>query len=286
MSYLIKVFLLMILFASLLTLQGLAEDRYIVIDKATYTLHLFNQGSTLEVRVGYGLKSPLFKTKRGDFLTPEGAYRITAIRPSNRYHYFIELNYPNFNDLSLAYFRGEIKLELLERYLQRENPYRDTPLGRDIGIHGGGAYKEEKGTLNYHWTQGCIALNNADLEILLKSVKTGDSVYIIHSQRPLFEILMKLAYPLRVRPLDFWEGALYLKIDPYTYWYFKVIETHKGKRLLLWEEWVRGRLNSKVYSEPEGSFHPHLEKTLKETLMKKINSLLDPFQAKPLSEWK
>ncbi len=264
-----------------------AQERYILVDKATYTLYLFNQGNIIfEAKIGYGLKSPLFKSKKGDFLTPEGAYKVTTIRPSTQYYYFLELNYPNFNDLSLAYFRGEVKLEFIERYLQKNYPQRENLLGSNIGIHGGGAFKKEKGEQNYHWTQGCIALHNADLDYILRYIKTGDSVYIIHSQKSLFEILKKLAYPLRVRPLDFWEGALYLKVNPSTFWYFKIIETYRGKKLLLWEEWIKGRLNAKAYSEPDGALNPQLEKTLKDIFIGNINSLLEPFQGEPLSQWK
>lgn len=264
-----------------------AEERYILVDKATYTLYLFNQGNpTFETKIGYGLKSPLFKSKKGDFLTPEGAYKITTIRPSTQYYYFLELNYPNFNDLSLAYFRGEVSLELIERYLQKHYSQRENLLGNNIGIHGGGAFKREKGELNYHWTQGCIALHNADLDIILRYIKAGDPVYIIHSQKPLFEILRKFVYPIIVKPLDFWEGALYLKVNPFTFWYFKIIETHRGKKLLLWEEWIKGRLNTKAYSEPDGALSPQLEKTLKDTFIKNLNSILKPFQEEPISLWK
>lgn len=78
-------------------------------------------------------------------MTPEGAYKVTTIRPSTQYYYFLELSYPNFNDLSLAYFRGEVKLEFIERYLQKNYPQRENLLGNNIGIHGGGAFKKRKG---------------------------------------------------------------------------------------------------------------------------------------------
>ncbi len=263
------------------------EDRYILVDKAKYRLEIYEKETLLfSAEIGYGLKSFLFKMKRGDFLTPEGIYRITKIRPSIQYYYFLELNYPNFNDFSWAYFRGEIGLEVLKRAFSEPNSLKDSTLGKDIGIHGGGPFKRKGNKLDYHWTQGCITLRDSDLKVLLDYVKPNMKVVIINSEKPLLELLKKLAFPIKVKPFVSWEGALYLKVNSYTYWYFKILETKEGKRELLWEEWIRGRLNQKVFSNYEGSFDSNLEKRLKETLKEKINFILDPYQREDWSQWK
>jgi len=238
------------------------EDYYLVMDKALYKVYLKKGEQTLfEFPAGYGLKSTLYKQKKGDFLTPEGVYEIKKIRPSSNYYYFVELSYPNENDLSWAYF------SLGERV-------NSTQLGSEIGLHGGGPFKLEKGKPNYHWTQGCIALKNEDLLTLLKYLKPLQKVYLINSSKPLYEILKKLAFPTRVKPWEIWEGELYLKLNQETYWYFFLQEKEKGGRLLLFKEWIRGRLTRTLTSLQDGSLNH--EEEFKEALLKNLHGLVVP----------
>jgi hypothetical protein len=51
-------------------------------------------------------------------------------------------------------------------------PPWNTPLGGAIGLHGGGTWRD--------WTLGCIALNDADIEILY--------------------LLLQIGYPVRIEP--------------------------------------------------------------------------------------
>ena len=280
-----------LLFFFLLPVLSFGEELYILVDKGSYRLFL-NRGeeTILAFPIGYGLKSTQFKTKKGDFLTPEGIYEIIHIRPSQNYYYFLELSYPNFNDLSWAYFRGEIELEVLrdcENFIKctkrREIQRR---FGNEIGMHGGGAKKIERGQENFHWTQGCIASDNQNLEQLLKWVKLYQRVYILDSNKPLFEILKKLAYPEVVKSLDYWEGGLYLKVDEKTYWYFKLLEKYNGLKFLEWQEWKRGLLTQKMQSSGNGRFEEELENYLKRTLLRRINYIYDPLERKSFEEWK
>lgn len=253
-----------------------AENLYLVFDKAFYRLEIKEKGEILQsFEAGYGLKSSLYKTKKGDFLTPEGIYKIKSIRPSQSYFYFVELSYPNENDLSWAYFRKELK---------PENTSKLDHLGNNIGIHGGGPAKIEKGKRDLNWTQGCIALSNKDLKTLLSYLKPGQKVFLINSSKPLFEILKKLAYPVRVKPLDFWEGELYLKINNETYWYFHVLEKASGLKILTFKEWIKGRLNKNLISHPDGTLEN--EKNLKEIFLKNLHLVIEPKYLKREYLWK
>ncbi len=92
--------------------------------------------------------------------------------------------------------------------------------------------KKSKRDLN--WTKGCIALSNEDLKKILPLLKPGQRVFLIDSSKSLYEILKKLAYPVRVKPLEFWEGELYLKLNNETYWHFHILkkkERHKSSYL-------------------------------------------------------
>lgn len=183
-------------------------------------------------------------------------------------------------------------MELLKKYEQSKgmNIIKDLKefhlLGSEIGIHGGGAFKREKGKENYHWTQGCISLDNKDLENLLKIINLHTKVYIVDDQKSLFEILKKLSYPKVVKPFDFWEGSLYLKIDNDTYWYFRLIEKLNGYKYLEWKEWVKGALNREKISPIAGRFEDALEKYLKELLLKNLNNIIDPLERRDFEEWK
>ncbi|MFN3406354.1 MAG: L,D-transpeptidase family protein [Caldimicrobium sp.] len=289
-SYLLGIFLEIIVLLGFFTELLKAEEIYHVIDKATYKLQVKkNEELVFETKIGYGLKSELSKRKKGDFLTPEGKYKITEIRPSKHYLYFVKLNYPNFNDISYAYYQGDIEFQDLKR-CKEEKKCNDEKilriLGSEIGLHGGGAFKKEGKDTSYHWTQGCIALNNKPLEDLLKWAKPNQWVYIVDSSKPLFEILKTLVYPNIVKPRDYWEGSLFLRVDDKTFWYFKIRESFKGQRYLEWKEWVRGALTQEKIALVEGEFEKELEKKLKEVLLRGINGILNPFEERDLEEWR
>mgnify|MGYP001773134742 CR=1 FL=1 len=260
-------FLLILMIIPFSLALGFSSERvYLVFDKAQYRLEIKEGEKTLySFEAGYGLKSPLYKTKKGDLLTPEGIYTIKSIRPSQSYFYFVELSYPNENDLSWAYFRGEFKGESYEETNQ---------LGNEIGIHGEGPAKKEKGKRDLNWTKGCIALSNEDLKTLLIYVRPGQRVFLLNSSKPLFEILKKFAYPVKVKPLDFWEGELYLKLSNETYWYFHLLEKATGLKVLTFKEWIKGRLNTYLISEPDGTLNH--EKKIKETLLKNLYFIIEP----------
>ncbi|MCD6489755.1 MAG: L,D-transpeptidase, partial [Thermodesulfobacterium sp.] len=226
------------------------------------------------------------KEKKGDFLTPEGLYQIVDIRTSEKYKYFLELNYPNLNDLALAYYKGLIKKEefiRLKKVLENFKIIKNSLLGNKIGIHGGGAFKleEKNGKIhkNYHWTKGCIALNNKDLIELLKYVRVDQKVYILNSQKKLYDILKKFVYPTKVKPLEIFEGELYLKLDNYTYLNFQLSEYYQGLKKLVIKRWVRGALKEKIESDEAGSL-PDMEKEkyFKNLILKNLENLLKPYK--------
>ena len=96
----------------------------------------------------------------------------------------MRLNYPNVKDA----FYG-LKNKTITRYefdriidsLRRgELPPQNTALGGAIGIHGIG--QETEKTLRIHskvdWTEGCIALTNAEVAELRAYVQVGTEVVI------------------------------------------------------------------------------------------------------------
>ena len=112
------------------------------------------------------------KRLRGDSKTPLGRYRVASVKESSRFHFFIQLDYPNLIDAWYGYKNEIIDANNFKRiataYKKREAPPQDTELGGFIGIHGLGITNEEK--LNIHesfnWTEGCIALTNEEINEL------------------------------------------------------------------------------------------------------------------------
>ena len=124
------------------------------------------------------------KRSRGDSKTPLGMYQVASVKESSRFHFFIQLDYPNLLDAWYGYKNNIIDANNFKRiataYNRREVPPQDTELGGFIGIHGLGITNEEK--LNIHesfnWTDGCIALTNEGINDLKKFVLIGTQVII------------------------------------------------------------------------------------------------------------
>ncbi|MCC5797538.1 MAG: L,D-transpeptidase family protein [Methylophaga sp.] len=136
-------------------------------------------------RVALGSGGREHKQMEGDRRTPLGTYRITEVRPSDRWHTFLQMNYPNMDDARIGLRNGLITREqyraILQAHVYGELPPQNTPLGGAIGIHGIGEETEER--LNIHeianWTQGCIAMRNHEVKELLMYISEGANITII-----------------------------------------------------------------------------------------------------------
>ena len=124
----------------------------VVVKKGERRLLLMHGDSILRTyKVALGLNPVGHKERAGDFRTPEGRYRLTRRNPCSDFFLSIQVSYPNDEDLKKA----------------RRNGW-DT--GGSIMIHG--LPNQLKHTPAYYenrdWTDGCIAVSNADmLEIWL-----------------------------------------------------------------------------------------------------------------------
>jgi len=209
-----------IIFLALLDISFSLEPRrankWLVIEKASKTLTLYQEGKEIaSFPCSFGLNPLIPKTKRGDLATPEGLYRVRFKVPSRKYYLFVGLDYPNLKDIQRAFWKGRLTKKEYQRYLKayEEGRSLNGPLGNGIGIHGGGLYRKGKARWVRDWTHGCIALNNRDMEKVYRFVEPGTPVLIYNRKRPFFEILRELVVP------DFWkegwQGQLNLYLRPY-----------------------------------------------------------------------
>lgn len=113
------------------------------------------------------------KIMKGDKSTPEGIYRVTEKKKGakTKYHKALLLNYPNDDDK--ARFESLKKAGIISG---------NTQIGGLIEIHGDGG----KGI---HWTDGCIALNNKDMDVLYELCAVSTPVIIIGADKTLEEYL-------------------------------------------------------------------------------------------------
>jgi murein L,D-transpeptidase YafK len=151
-----------LLAALMLALPGVAQAAvdHVIIDKSDRMMVLAEAGTVIktyrDIKLG---DAPIgHKQFEGDEKTPEGVYRVSGRNPGSRYHLSLRISYPNAADRTYAAARGR-------------RP------GGDIFIHGqpnGSAISR----LPHDWTDGCIALSNAEIREVWRLVKDGTRVTI------------------------------------------------------------------------------------------------------------
>jgi L,D-peptidoglycan transpeptidase YkuD (ErfK/YbiS/YcfS/YnhG family) len=140
----------------------------IIIDKFAKKCYLYYKGKKrYEFDAELGRNWIGYKKRMGDKTTPEGMYRIERKLQDRAtpYHKSLAIDYPNKEDRER--FRKEVDLGVIPA---------SSKIGGGIELHGEGG----KGV---DWTDGCIALNNNDIDMLFRLVKVGTPVTIVGSMR-------------------------------------------------------------------------------------------------------
>lgn len=168
--------------------------RIVVIDKAKKNLVLFKNGEQVaEFPAAFGIDPDSDKFKAFDDATPEGLYVITYKKHESRFHRFLGISYPNLANAARGLAQGVISLGEYKRIYQATRKSGrmpcDTGLGGSIGIHGGGVFRYFGKTRETDWTEGCIALNDKDIESVFNFCGSGDPVIIFNSRRNLCGII-------------------------------------------------------------------------------------------------
>ncbi|AGY91935.1 hypothetical protein SPICUR_04785 [Spiribacter curvatus] len=118
---------------------------------------------------------------KGDQTTPRGEYRITHVNEESRFHRFIGINYPTLDHLDRARQRGALTESqyraMLDDGLRDGRFPQDGILGGYIGFHGIGDGDPDIHAA-FHWTEGCIAMTNAQIETLQSLVGVGTPVVV------------------------------------------------------------------------------------------------------------
>ncbi len=126
----------------------------------------------------YGASSSRMK---GGNQTPLGSFRISWIKQHPIYYRFFGINFPNQETADLALSEKRISrqtwLSITRAIESSILPPQDTPLGGHIGIHGIGRGDRIIHS-RFNWTNGCVALSNAQIDELGLWIKIGTKVVI------------------------------------------------------------------------------------------------------------
>ena len=158
-----RIHLLVFLIAALRCIAATtAQADKIVILKSARTMTLLSAGKALKTyKVALGSVPVGPKQVEGDHKTPEGNYVIDAKNAHSRFHLSLHISYPSAADQQHAHSMGA-------------RP------GGAIMIHGLAAPFAYLGALHRQtdWTDGCVAVTNAEIEEIWKLVPVGTRVEI------------------------------------------------------------------------------------------------------------
>jgi len=154
----------------LLVLSGVsaANDKIpkadsVLVEKAKRKMYLIHEGMKYrEYDISLGDNPAGHKQQEGDERTPEGKYIIDYRNPNSSYHLSLHINYPNQKDKESA----------------RE---RSVSPGGDIFIHSlpNGIDWKPQAFKGQDWTDGCIAVTNAEINEIWKLVENGTPIEIL-----------------------------------------------------------------------------------------------------------
>jgi murein L,D-transpeptidase YafK len=134
-------------------------DKVLVL-KAKRVLLLFNGGKALKVyRVSLGGHPIGRKIREGDRKTPEGEYILDWHSAKSDYYKSIHISYPNSEDSVRASKLG-------------------VPPGGELFIHGQPNDSQGPGKKAGDWTDGCIAVSNAEMDEIWRAVPDGTPIEI------------------------------------------------------------------------------------------------------------
>lgn len=145
----------------------------LVVDKFARKCIVYKSGQKhREFEVELGINWLGDKIQSGDQTTPEGRYKVSRKRSGKNtiYHKSLEINYPNEDDK-----------KRFEQQKQDGLIPDNARIGGSIALHGGGGR-------GIDWTDGCIAFENKDMDVLFSLCRVGTPVAIIGSQVPLEKI--------------------------------------------------------------------------------------------------
>ncbi|WP_275287571.1 L,D-transpeptidase family protein [Halomonas elongata] len=160
-----------------------SNEVWVLIDDEAASLSVY-RGNTLLERfspISLGRGGAEAQRLRGGRVTPLGEFRVTRFNFDSKYHTFIGLDYPTPTHARMARQSGVYSQRDYDDYFgyyrRHGRPPQDTVLGGYIGIHGIGVADPEIHR-RFHWTDGCVAVTDGQVDTLSSMIDIGTRVVI------------------------------------------------------------------------------------------------------------
>lgn len=160
-----------------------SNELWVLVDDQDATLSIFRGNALLHrfVPVSLGRGGAKTQRVRGDNVTPKGEFRVNRFNYESQWRTFIGIDYPTPPHARMALEQGIYSQADYEAYFDYYRlhgyPPQNTVLGGAIGVHGlGSADPDIHG--RYHWTQGCVAVTNEQIDQVSELVAVGTRVVI------------------------------------------------------------------------------------------------------------
>ena len=157
-----KIIILIILLPWPAIAGDLLKADSVLVKKYEKRLYLMKNKKPFKIyRVAFGANSKGPKRKEGDERTPEGTYILDYKNSDSDFYKSIHISYPNDQDVKRAQKMGAAP-------------------GGDIMIHGqkNDAKNFDRIHQYVNWTDGCIAVTNAEMDEIWASVDVGTPITI------------------------------------------------------------------------------------------------------------
>lgn len=160
-----------------------SNELWVLVDDQDATLSIFRGNALLHrfAPVSLGRGGAKTQRVRGDNVTPKGEFRVNRFNYASQWRTFIGIDYPTPPHARMALEQGIYSQADYEAYFDYYRlhgyPPQNTVLGGAIGVHGlGSADPDIHG--RYHWTQGCVAVTNEQIDQVSDLVGVGTRVVI------------------------------------------------------------------------------------------------------------
>jgi murein L,D-transpeptidase YafK len=145
--------------------QRLSRAEKVVVKKSERKMQLIQNGEVVrEYRIALGDRPRGHKMREGDERTPEGDYILDWRNPNSRFYKSIHVSYPSARDVRFARFMGESPGGMIMIHGQ-PNHIRSAKLKAQ--------YRQRD------WTDGCIAVQNHEMDEIWRSVRNGTPIRIL-----------------------------------------------------------------------------------------------------------
>lgn len=156
---------------------------WVLVDDRESSLSVYRGNALLErfAPVSLGRSGASTMRTYGGNVTPKGEFRVNRFNWESQWHIFIGIDYPTPSHARTALESGlyteQDYADYFAYYRRHGYPPQQTVLGGFIGIHGLGRADPEVHA-SYHWTQGCVAVTDAQIERLSELIDIGTRVVI------------------------------------------------------------------------------------------------------------